>query len=145
MRAICANGALTAVHLLEVGLLREGGGVAERDEDDAVVDERRERVHDGGLLAAARGRGRDEDAGELAGERAREPLLAGGVPERLPLGGEVAVAGGDAEQEGVVLDELLRGDDGEIGLRRGVHLGEDLLGECLGHSAVAVSRGTRVD
>lgn len=86
----------------------------------------------GALLPAALRGGADEDADVLAGEAAGLPLLAGVVPEGLPLGGEVAVAGGDAEEEGVVLLELVRGDDGDgSGLARGVHLGEDFFGEGL--------------
>jgi hypothetical protein len=50
----------------------------------------------------------------------------------LPLGGEVSVTGGDAEEEGIVLGEGLRGGDGDVGLGGGVHLGEDLLRERLG-------------
>jgi hypothetical protein len=64
----------------------------------------------------------------------RLPLLASVIPEGSPLRGEVAVASGDAHEEGIVLLE-----DGRVGdlrdrsvLRRSVHLGQDLLGECLG-------------
>lgn len=53
----------------------------------------------------------------------------------LPLGGEVAVAGGNAKQEAVVLGEdvgVLK--DGDVGgLGGSVHLVEDLLGESLGN------------
>lgn len=51
----------------------------------------------------------------------------------LPLGGEVAVTGGDTEQEGIVLEEGGGvGQDGDVRrLGRGVHLGQDLLGEGL--------------
>ena len=51
----------------------------------------------------------------------------------LPLGGKVAVTGGDAEQEGIVLEEGGGvGQDGDVrGLGRGVHLGQDLIGEGL--------------
>jgi hypothetical protein len=50
----------------------------------------------------------------------------------LPLGGKVAVAGWDAEEEGVVLCELVGGDERGVwrfALAGGVHLAEDLLGE----------------
>lgn len=53
----------------------------------------------------------------------------------LPLGGEVAVTGGNAKQEAVVLGEdvgVLK--DGDVGgLGGSVHLVEDLLGEGLGN------------
>ena len=87
------------------------------------------------LLASALGRGRDEDAGVLAPVAAGLPLLAGLVPEGLPLSGEIAVAGGDTEEEGVVFLELLGGDEGDgVGLAGGVHFAEDFLGEGLFHS-----------
>lgn len=59
------------------------------------------------LLATALGAGADEQAGVLAPEAAGLPLAAGLVPEGAPLGWEVAVAGWDAEEEGVVLLERL--------------------------------------
>jgi len=49
----------------------------------------------------------------------------------LPLGWEVTETSGDAEEEGVIRGEDLRGDDGVFGFSRGVHLGEDLGGEGL--------------
>ena len=80
------------------------------------------------LLAAALGGRRDEDADVLAVVAARLPLLAGLVPKGLPLGGEVAVAGRDAEEEGVVFLELVRGDEGDGGRLAGcVHFGQDFL------------------
>ena len=50
----------------------------------------------------------------------------------LPLAGEVAVAGGDAEEEGVKGGEGRGVDDGVVGLGRGVEELEDVLGERLG-------------
>lgn len=52
----------------------------------------------------------------------------------LPLGREVAVTGGDAEQEAVILEELLGVlEHGHVGgLGGGVHLVEDILGQGLG-------------
>ena len=83
------------------------------------------------LAAALRGR-RDEEAGVLAVVAARLPLLARLVPKGLPLGGQVAVAGRDAEEEGVVLFELVRGDEGDRGRLAGrVHFGQDFLGKGL--------------
>lgn len=52
----------------------------------------------------------------------------------LPLGGEVSVSGGDAEEESIVGLEgggIL--EEGDVsGLGGSVHLGEDVLGEGLG-------------
>lgn len=123
-----------ATDLGEVSEETEGLGVAEGNVDDAVVGEGGDGVLSSGLLATAEGGGRDKDTGHLAPEATGSPLLAGLVPEGLPLGGEVAVAGGDAEEEGVVLLELGGVlEDGHVGgLGGSVHLGEDLLGEGLG-------------
>ena len=83
------------------------------------------------LPPALRGR-RDEEADVLAVVAARLPLLARRVPKGLPLGGEVAVAGRDAEQEGVVVCELVRGDEGDRCRLAGcMHFGQDFLGEGL--------------
>lgn len=60
------------------------------------------------------------------------PLLAGLVPEGLELGGEVAVAGGDAEEDGVEGLEFGRVvQHSVVGLGWSVHLLEDLVGERL--------------
>ena len=56
----------------------------------------------------------------------------------LPLSGEVPVPGGDTKQEGVVGRQNIDGDQGVVGLRRGVHLGENLLREGLGDSVNVV-------
>ena len=112
----------------------EGGGVAERDIDDAVVGEGAHGGDGGGFLTAAHGAGADEQAGVFAPEAAALPEAAGRVPECLPLGGEVAVAGGDAEEEGVVGLEDGRGDGGVVGLGWSVHLGQDFLREGLANS-----------
>jgi hypothetical protein len=123
-----------AANLAVVAEKVESGLVAERHVDDSVVGESAHGGHSSALLSTALGRGADEEAGVLAPEAAGLPLLAGVVPEGPPLGGEVAVAGGDAHQEGVVLLEG-RGV-GHLGDRAvlfgSVHLGEDLLGEGLG-------------
>ena len=57
----------------------------------------------------------------------------------LPLAGEVTVAGGDAEEEGVEGGEGGGVDDGVVGLGRGVEELEDVLGERLGDPARAMS------
>lgn len=79
-----------AADLAQVGQDAEGGLVAQRDEDHAVVHEGRHGADDGGLLASARGGGADEHAGVLAPEGSGLPLAAGLVPEDLELGGEVS-------------------------------------------------------
>ena len=117
--------------LREVRELAERPGVAEGDKVDAVVHERRDRVDHRRLLPTAGRRGGHEHGRVLAEERALRPELAGRVPERLPLGGEVAVAGGDAEDEGVKVGEVVGGEDGVVGLGGRVELLEDLLREGL--------------
>ena len=60
------------------------------------------------------------------------PHLAGGIPEGFPLGREVAVASWNTHKECIVLLELFSGDEGDLlALPRGVHFGEDFLGEGL--------------
>ena len=49
----------------------------------------------------------------------------------LPLSGEVTVTGGDTEDERVELREVVRREDGVVGLRGCVELVEDVLGEGL--------------
>lgn len=66
------------------------------------MGKRREGSNRRGLLPTANGAGGDEETGVFAPETARLPLPTGLVPEGLPLGWEVAVASGDAEEETVV-------------------------------------------
>jgi len=112
----------------------EGGLVAERNVDDAVVGKGAHGSERSALLSTALGAGRHKQASVLAPEATSLPLLAGVVPEGPPLGGEVAVAGGDTHKEGIVL--LKDGGVGDVGdrrvLGRSVHLGQNLLGEGLG-------------
>ena len=87
------------------------------------------------FLPTPHGGGADEDASVFAPVGAAGPLRPCVVPEGFPLGGEVAVAGGDAEEEGVIFFEGA-GVDGRD--RRvfggGVHFAEDFFGEGLGDS-----------
>ena len=129
--------------LVEVRELAKGLRIAQGNDVDAMVHERRKRRDDRRLLAAAERGGRDEHGRELARERAGRPELAGRVPERLPLGGEVAVAGGDAEEEGVELGEVAGREDRVRGLGGRVQLGEDVLGERLGDPVLG-GEGERV-
>ena len=126
---------LTTADLREVRELTERLGVPEGHEDEAVVGERRERRDDRRLLAAAGGRGGHEHGRVLAVQLAARPKLAGRVPEVLPLRGEVAVTRGDTEDERVVVGQIVRGDDGVVGLGGGVHLLKDVLRESLGNPA----------
>lgn len=114
----------------------ESGLVAEGNVDDTVVRKSAHGSESSALLSTALGSGRDEQARVLAPEAAGLPLLAGVVPEGSPLRGEVAVARGDAHQEGIVLLEDGRvGDLGDGGVLGGsVHLGQNILGEGLGHA-----------
>ncbi len=90
-----------------------------------------------GLLPSTLGRSRDKDTGVFTPVGARLPLLAGAVPEGFPLGGEVAEAGRDAEEEGVVFSEFSSGDFGDAGVFGGrVHLGEGVGGEGFGDSGL---------
>lgn len=124
----------TTVDLLKVGQLSESSLVAERNVDEAVVNQSGHAGDGGGLLATTEGTGADEHAGVLAPEAALLPLLAGLVPEGLELGREVSVTGGNTEEdtvEGLKLGGIIQGGD-VGGLGRRVHLSKDLLGEGLG-------------
>ena len=71
----------------------------------------RKRGHGGdgsALLATSQGACGDEKASVLASVRTLRPLLAGLVPERLPLCREVSVPGWDTEEQGVILLQLGR-------------------------------------
>jgi len=121
----------STVRLLEIRDLPERILVAKRNEQDAVVGEGGDRVEHRRFLttvtpttsveakkkgddkrnAPARGAGGHKDAGVLAVVAAARPDAAGLVPERAPLCRVVAVARRDAEQERIVLEQLLRRDD----------------------------------
>jgi hypothetical protein len=121
------------VDLIEVGQVGECVLVAEGNVDEAVVSKGAHGGDAGRLLATTLGAGADEQTGVLAPVGAVGPLLARVVKESLPLRGEVAVAGGDTEEDGVVLLEGGGvGQEGNIGgLAGSAHLGQDLLGEGL--------------
>lgn len=124
------------VNLSHVAHLVERLGVTEWDVNNAVVGEGAHGSNSGGLLTTSHGAGGNEDSGVLAPETASSPEAAGLVPESLPLTWEVAVAGWDANEEGVVGGEDGWGDgwDGCV-LWWCVHLGQDLLWESLWNSA----------
>lgn len=115
-----------AMHLLQVRQLPERRLVPQRHIDHAMMREGAHGRDASRLLPSAQAGGGDEEPRVLAPETALHPLAAGAVEEGLPLGGEVAVAGGNAEEHAIVLLELGGRDFGDGGvLGRGVHLGED--------------------
>ena len=74
------------------------------------------------LTTADSARG-DEHTSVLAPVGAGLPLMSTCVPESLPLCGEIAISGGDAEEEGVVGFEGGGGCDGDgFVFGSGVHL-----------------------
>ncbi len=118
--------------LVEVGEEREGSLVAERHVEETVVGEGAHRGDSGGFLTTSKGASRDEETSVAAVEATSGPDTASAVPEGLPLSREVTVTGGDAEEDGIVLKELLGLlQDGDGRLLGSVHLVEDLLGEGL--------------
>lgn len=73
----------TTVDLGEVGQEREDGLVAERDEDDTVVGQRRESGVDSHLLPSSGGTGRNEDTSVLASEGTLDPEPTSSIPKGL--------------------------------------------------------------
>ena len=123
------------MHLAQVRKLPEYSLIPQRHEDHAMVSKRAHSRDTGRLLSTAQtGRGY-EQAGVFAPEAALLPLAASAVEEGFPLSGKVAVAGGDAEERGVVFLEFGGGDGGDGGvLGWGVHFLEDFVGQGLFHS-----------
>jgi hypothetical protein len=116
----------------EVGEERESGLVAKRGVDETVVGEGAHRSDSSGLLATTEGTGGDEETSILAVETTGCPDTTSAVPEGLPLGRKVTVTGGDTEENGIVLEELVGLlKDGHRGLGGSVHLGEDIFGQGL--------------
>ena len=136
--------------LREVGELTESRLVSERDERETVVSQSAHGSNGGGFLTTTETGSGDEEAGVLAVKTASRPLLAGLVPEGLPLGGCASASIGLPAQralpmavvtDGVSdLEVLRRSEDGRVGegdvggLGGSVHLSQDLLGESLGDS-----------
>ena len=71
------------MNLIEVGQEGEDGTVAERNEDDTVVGQGRERRVDSHFLSSTRSTGGNEDTGVLASESTLGPETTGGIPEGL--------------------------------------------------------------
>lgn len=108
----------------------EGVGIAQGDEDHALMDPGGESSDGGRLLPAAGGARADEETKVFALQGPGHPQLAQTVDEGLPLGRVVAVPGGDAEEEGVVGLEDVGSDDWDVLVgARGVHLGQHFLGQ----------------
>lgn len=74
------------MNLGQVGELRKSAAVTKRDEDDAVVRERRDRVHDGRFLSTAWPTRGDEHARKLARQATARPETARCVPKGLSRG-----------------------------------------------------------
>lgn len=122
----------------------EGLLVSQRYEDETVMYQCRHSGDYGALLSTTEGAGGNEDTSILAPVAAGRPLLAGLVPEGLPLGWEVTVTGGNTEEDSVERLELGRVvEDGDVGrLGRSVHLGQDLISESLSNPRQRVRFGT---
>lgn len=128
------------MHFVQVCELREDGLVAKRDVDHAVMGKCAHGGNAGRFLAASEGSGGDEEAGVFTPEAALLPLTTGAVEEGLPLSGEIAVASGNAEEDTVILLNLLGSDDRDVRvLWWSIHLVENLLGQGLLNSASMMS------
>lgn len=60
------------------------------------------------------------------------------VQAHFELGRHVSVSGGDTEEEAVEFGKGLRSSNRVVGLRRGIHLGQDLLGKGFGDPVTVV-------
>lgn len=128
----------TTTDLGQVGEQGEGGLVSEWDVDDTVMSKCAQSIDNSGFLSSSWGRGRDKDAGIFTPVASGLPLLAGRIPECLPLRREISVAGGNAKQEAVVRLESIGGGERDIGVFGGrVHLGKHFLRECLRNSGLS--------
>lgn len=126
--------------LVEVGELTECVLVTQRNVDEAVVGESAHASNSSGLLATSEGTGGDEQTGVLASVATSGPDGTGGIPEGLPLSGEVSVTSGNTEKDGVVLQEVVGLSNGVAGLGRGVHLDQNLLRKSLANPRYTVRR-----
>lgn len=110
------------MYLRQIGKLTKARRISKRNIDDTMMGERTHSSQRRTLLSTTLCASRDEDTSVFTPVAASSPLAAGGVPESLPLCREVAVAGGDAEEEGVVGLEGLGVDDWVFGFGWCVHL-----------------------
>ena len=89
------------------------------DEVHAVMQQRQHHRQQRRFLAAVHRRGRREDRGGLAVERAVEPERTGAVEKILQRRGHVAEPGRAAEQQAVALDQVVVRGVGRPGGRHG--------------------------
>ena len=122
------------MNLLQVGQLSEGDLITEGDVDETMVNKGAHGGDSGRLLTTAGTTRRDEETGILAPVATSGPDGACPIPEGLPLCREVAVTSGDTEQDGVVLEKIIRLCSRVVRLGRGVHLCQNIVGEGLGNS-----------
>lgn len=117
------------MNLVEIGQEREGGLVSQRNIDDAVVSQCAHTGKSSRFLATAGGAGGDENTSVFSPVATAAPNTAGFVPERFPLGGEVAISGWDSKEKSVVLEKLIGvTQDLNAGvLGSSMHFGEDIL------------------
>lgn len=120
------------MNLIQVAQLAEDGLVAERNVNEAVVSESAHGGKSSRLLTTTLGTGGNEETGILAPEATASPNATGLVPEGLPLGREVAVAGRDTEQYSIKGEEVGGLNDGVASLSRSVHLSQNFVAEGLG-------------
>ena len=118
----------TTSDFTQVGQKGKRGLVAQRHVDDAVVSQGAHGRDSGAFLTSTKTGGRDEKPGHFAPVGASSPLATGLVPESFPLSGEVAVTGGDTEEEGVVRFKNFGFDERDrLVLTGGIHLGKNFL------------------
>ena len=123
----------TAANLRQITEQRERSLVAQRHKDDAMVRQRGHGSNGRGLLPTTHRSGGDEYTSVLPPIATLLPDASRLVPERLPLSREVAVAGWDAEKEGIVLLKLVWvAENGDaLVFRRSVHFLQYVFGESL--------------
>jgi hypothetical protein len=123
----------TTTNLREIGKDWEDSLVAQWHVDDTMMGQSRHGSDASALLATTESTCAHEQTGILAPESTLLPLATSRIPEGLPLSWEIAVSGGDAEEEGIVLLKLAWVLDGwdAVVLWWSVHLLEDLSWECL--------------
>lgn len=105
--------------------------VSERNIDDSVVGEGRDRVESSDFLPTTLSTGRNEDTGIFSREITRSPETTGRVDERFPLGREVSVTSGDTKEKSIVRFQDFGGDDRIGGLRSSIHLLENFIRKSL--------------
>lgn len=95
------------MHFAQIRHLGERFSVAKRDIDDSMMGQGGQGSKRGALLPTAESASRDKQPRVFSIQSAALPQAAGLVPERLPLRGEIAVAGGNTQQESIVFAKLL--------------------------------------